>query len=528
MIAFATLLERLIFSPARQTKLRLMESYFRATPDPDRGYALAALTDGLAFAHAKPAAIRALVERRVDPALFAWSYDFVGDLAETAALIWPEPAEPRAAAPRLSAVVERLRIAGRDEVPELLGGWLDTLDATGRWALIKLIAGGLRVGASAHLAKTAVAALGGQDVAKIDEIWHGLAPPYEGLFAWLGGGGPAPAMDRRTAFLPMMLAHPLDDGDLESLDPQDFRAEWKWDGIRIQLVSFDGERRLFSRTGEDVGPAFPDLLAGAPEDCVIDGELLVRAGDDVGSFNDLQQRLNRKRPPASLVAALPAFLRAYDILFEGAEDLRPLPFAERRARLERWHAVRRGNAAVDLSPLVAIADWESLARYAAEARPRAAEGLMLKRADSPYLAGRPKGHWYKWKRAARSVDAVMMYAQRGHGRRSSFYSDFTFGCWRDGPEGAALVPVGKAYFGFSDADLARLDKFVRGHTVNRFGPVREVEPSLVCELEFDSVHRSPRHKSGVALRFPRIARIRWDKPAAEADRLDALLAMIDG
>lgn len=528
MIAFASLLERLIFSPARQTKLRLMTEYFRATADPDRGYALAALTDGLDFAHAKPAAIRALVESRVDPALFAWSYDFVGDLAETAALIWPEPASPRAPPPRLSEVVERLRLAGRSEVPALLGAWLDTLDATGRWALIKLISGGLRVGASARLAKTAVAALGGEDVAKIDEVWHGLAPPYASLFAWLCGAGDAPRIDRRTAFLPMMLAHPLDDGELDTLDPKDFRAEWKWDGIRIQLVSFDGERRLFSRTGEDVGPAFPDLLSAAPEGCVIDGELLVRSGDAIGSFNDLQQRLNRKRPPASLVAALPAMLRVYDILFEGAEDLRPLPFAERRGRLERWHAARLGNAAIDLSPLVAFADWEALARHSAEARPRAAEGLMLKRADSPYLAGRPKGHWYKWKRAARSVDAVMMYAQRGHGRRSSFYSDFTFGCWRVGPDGAALVPVGKAYFGFSDADLARLDKFVRGHTVNRFGPVREVEPSLVCELEFDSVHRSPRHKSGVALRFPRIARIRWDKPAAEADRLDALVAMIDG
>jgi len=527
VIDFATLLDRLILSPGRQEKLRLMTEYFRHTPDPDRGYALAALTDGLAFPHAKPAAIRALAESRVDPALFAWSYDFVGDLAETVALIWPEHGDARAAPPRLGEIVDRVRTCARDDIPALIGSWFDALDATGRWALIKMITGGMRVGASARLAKIAVASIGQEDVSAIEEVWHGLAPPYVDLFAWLERRAPRPASDRRKAFLPMMLAHPLDEDELSRLDPSEFRAEWKWDGIRVQLVSFDGERRLFSRTGENIGPAFPDLLLGMPDDCVIDGELLVWRDGEIGSFNDLQQRLNRKRPTTTLMSAFPAHLRAYDMLFEGSDDLRALPFDERRRRLERWFASLGAPKSLDLSPLVPIADWSDLAQHSTNARPRAAEGLMIKRTDAPYLAGRPKGYWYKWKRAARSVDAVMMYAQRGHGRRSSYYSDFTFGCWRDGPGGAALVPVGKAYFGFSDADLGRLDRFVRTHTTNRFGPVREVEPRLVCELEFDSVHRSARHKSGIALRFPRIARIRWDKPAAEADRIEALEAMID-
>jgi len=528
VIAFAALLERLILSPARNIKLRLMQEYFRSAPDPDRGYALAALTDGLDFPHAKAAAIRALVETRVDPVLLAWSYDFVGDLAETAALIWPAPEQAPRQPPRLSEVVEDLRAAGKGDVPALMAQWLDALDAldaTGRWALIKLIGGGMRVGASSRLAKTAVASIGGQDVARIEELWHGLSAPYTGLFAWLSGHGPEPALDQRSAFRPMMLAHAIETEELAGLAAPEFRAEWKWDGIRVQLVSVDGERKLFSRTGEDVGPAFPDILLADPGDCVVDGELLVRGADDVGSFNDLQQRLNRKKPSSALVAQHPAFVRVYDMLFDGAEDLRALAFDERRRRLEAWHTRLRG-AAFDLSPTIGFATWDELRQIAAAERPRAAEGMMLKRGDSPYLAGRPKGYWFKWKRAARTVDAVLMYAQRGHGKRSSFYSDFTFGCWREVEGKRELAPVGKAYFGFTDEELRWLDKWVRDHTTNRFGPVREVTQELVLEVAFDGIARSSRHKSGVALRFPRISRIRTDKPAAEADTVDNLLRLL--
>jgi DNA ligase-1 len=458
--------------------------------------------------------------------LFGWSYDYVGDLAETVALIWPEqPGANRP--PELSDVVEGLRRAGRAEVPGLVAGWLDALDASGRWALLKLITGALRVGVSARLAKTALAAHGGLDVAEVEEVWHGLEPPYAVLFAWLEGRGPRPAVDSAATFRPLMLANPLDEAELERLDPADFRAEWKWDGIRVQLAATDAGRRLFSRTGDDIGGAFPEVLEAARFDAVLDGELLVVRGGEVAPFNDLQQRLNRKTVTARMLSDHPAHVRLYDILFDGGEDLRGLDFDTRRARLEDWFA-RHSGARMDLSPLVPFASWAELAAIRAGARGRGIEGLMLKRADSAYIAGRPKGPWFKWKRDALTLDAVLMYAQRGHGKRSSFYSDYTFGLWRPGPEGEdELVPVGKAYFGFTDEELRAIDRWVRANTVNRFGPVREVGRGLVFEVAFDAVNRSGRHKSGVAMRFPRIQRIRWDKPAEEADRLETLERLID-
>jgi DNA ligase-1 len=514
--AFAALLDRLAFTPGRNGKLRLMAAYFRTAPDPARGYGLAALTGALDFPGAKPALVRGLVETRVDPVLFAWSYDYVGDLAETVALIWPErPGANRP--PELPEVIERLRHAGRSEVPGLLEAWLDALDATGRWALLKLITGGLRVGVSARLAKTALAVLAGEEadparrLGEIEEVWHGLAPPYEELFAWLEGRAPRPAVDTAAAFRPLMLAHPLDEAELKRLPPGRFRAEWKWDGIRVQLAAAPGSRRLFSRSGDDIGAAFPDLLEAADFHAVLDGELLVARDGEVAPFNDLQQRLNRKKVTAKMLTRYPAHLRLYDILFEGGEDLRALPFDARRKRLDAWYAKAR-PARMDLSPLLDFASW----------------GEMLKRADSAYLAGRPKGPWFKWKRDALTLDTVLMYAQRGHGKRSSFYSDYTFGAWRPGEDGAPeLVPVGKAYFGFTDEELKRLDKWVRDNTVERYGPVRAVRPGLVLEVAFDAVQRSTRHKSGLALRFPRVHRIRWDKPAAEADEVVTLEQMLE-
>ena len=534
MIPFARLLDTLVYAPQRTTKMRLLADYFARTPDPDRGWALAALTGTLELRHAKPALIRALAAERVDAVLFELSYDYVGDLAETVALIWPERAPAPGAAdaaetptpesPTLGAVIAALRGAGAPAARGLIAGWLDQLDATGRWALIKLVTRGLRVGVSARLAKAALAEAHDVDLALIEEVWHGIEAPYGALFAWLEGRAPKPEIGRGETFLPMMLATALDAGELERLDPGQFTAEWKWDGIRVQIAARDGRARLYSRTGEDVAPAFPDLVAAVDFDAVLDGELLVRGAEGtVGSFNELQQRLNRKTPTRAQMAAHPAFVRLYDILFDGPEDLRELPFEARRRRLETFLGGRPASDRFDLSPLLAFADWADLARRRARPPAPAIEGVMLKRRDSPYLGGRPKGPWFKWKRDPLTIDAVLMYAQRGHGRRSSFYSDFTFGCWRADPGSTpALVPVGKAYFGFTDDELKRLDGWVRAHTTQSFGPVREVAPALVCELAFDGVQRSTRHKSGLALRFPRIARIRWDKPAAEADMVAAL------
>jgi DNA ligase-1 len=323
-----------------------------------------------------------------------------------------------------------------------------------------------------------------------------------------------------------MLSHQIEDKELQSIAPEDFVAEWKWDGIRVQASHQGGEKRLFSRTGDDISGAFPDVVEALPEGVVLDGELLVVREGEVAPFNDLQQRLNRKSVTAAMLKSHPAHIRLYDMLFEGGEDLRALPFIARRARLEAWHKTHAPRR-TDISGIIDFASVKELETLWAGARETGIEGLMLKRRDSPYIAGRPKGHWYKWKRAPLVIDAVLMYAQRGSGRRSSYYSDYTFGAWRDGDAGEPeLVPVGKSYFGFTDEELKELDAFVRNHTVDSFGPVRQVEPKLVFEVAFDSVHRSTRHKSGVAMRFPRIHRIRWDKPAGEADRLETLAAMI--
>ena len=529
MQAFAELLERLLHCPQRTGKLALLRDHLRQLPDPDRGWALAALIGTLEFAHAKPGLVRTLLAERTDPVLFAWSYDYVGDLAETAALLWPEPVERRPA-PRLSRVVEQLATTPKSRLPALLADLLDRLDATGRWALLKLVTGGLRVGVSAGLVREALAGLGGVDPVRVEELWHAQSPPYEALFAWLEGEGPEPAGGTDLAFRPFMLAHLLEEPDLAAIaaEPEAWAVEWKWDGIRVQLAAGPSGVRLYSRGGEEIGASFPELLETARLHrlhAVLDGELVVLRGTEVGSFNDLQQRLNRKEPSPRMLAEFPVALLLYDLLAEGGEDLRPLPFATRRARLESL-VTRLASPRLRLSPLLAPAPPEALDRLRREPPHPAVEGLVLKHRTSSYLAGRVKGHWWKWKRDPFAADLVLLYAQRGHGKRSSFYSDYTFGAWRDGPEGAELVPVAKAYSGYTDEELVRLDRWIREHTIERFGPVRAVEPTLVFEIGFEGIQRSTRHKSGIALRFPRVLRIRWDKPAREADRLASLEALL--
>jgi DNA ligase-1 len=515
MIAFAALLDRLLLTPARNDKLRLLGRYFTATPDPDRGWALAALSGALDLGAAKPAMLRGLIGTRMDAELFALSYDYVGDLAETIALAWPSrPGANRA--PDLAEVVERLRAAKKAQAAELIEDWLDALDAQGRWALLKLVTGGLRIGAGARLAKQALAEAFDKPLQVIEDIWPGLDAPYSDLFAWLSNAAADPPRASNVRFRTVMLAHPLESH--AELAIADYAAEWKWDGIRIQAVRAGAQARLFSRTGEDIGAAFPDVLAGLEFDGAIDGELLIRRGDGgIGDFNDLQQRLNRKTVDQKMIARLPGFIRAYDLLDHRGQDLRSQSFRDRRARLETLIGGGAG-AALDLSPLVLAPDWETLAALRLKPPDPAIEGLMLKRWDSRYEQGRITGLWWKWKRDPHLVDCVLMYAQRGHGKRSSFYSDFTFGVWSAG----ALTPVGKAYFGFTDEELKQLDKFVRDHTTEKFGPVRAVEAKLVVEIAFEGLARSTRHKSGVAMRFPRIHRIRWDKPATEADGLETL------
>jgi DNA ligase-1 len=543
MNRFARLLDRLAYEPGRNNKLRLIVGYFREVEDPDRGYALAALTGALSFKHAKPGLIRDLIAARTDPVLFALSYDYVGDLSETVALMWPKAATSNnnPPPPTLTEVVTRLNTLGKTDLPIQLVRWLDELDETGRWALLKLVTGAMRIGISARLAKTAAAEFGHKDPHDIELMWPGLAPPYLDLFAWLEGRAEKPVNRDPAPFRPVMLAHAIEDQDFANLDPADFLAEWKWDGIRVQAISSRDAHgpmvtRLYSRSGEDITRSFPDLLPSLHLPGALDGELLVMRDSRVQSFNVLQQRLNRKVVSPKLMKDYPIHLRAYDLLGEDDEDLRGLPFAERRKRLEAY-VVKLDDPRVDLSPTIAFENWDALmaarrnpAQSGAGEDAEAVEGVMLKRRDALYLPGRPKGQWWKWKHDPHIIDAVLMYAQRGHGKRSSYYSDYTFGVWTSGEEGEHLVPVGKAYFGFTDEELLQIDRFVRRNTTEKFGPVRHVvhEPDqgLVLEVAFEGLARSTRHKSGVAMRFPRINRLRWDKPPREADRLETLERML--
>lgn len=530
MKAFSELLDRLVYATARNAKLKLIEDYMRVTPDPDRGWALAALTDGLPRSLPVRRLLVELLQPRVDPELYRLSRDYVGDTAETVALLWPEPDEARDP-PRLGDVVADLQHLDKAVLAGALEGWLDRLDSTGRWALLKLLTGALRVGVSARLAKTALSGLSRDATVtadEIEEVWHGLSSPYTELFAWLEGRGPKPEVRGVAVYRPMMLAHPLEPEDLERLDLTEMAAEWKWDGIRVQVAATGSDVRLFSRTGDDVGASFPEMIESfMGRRVVLDGELLVVREGVVAPFNDLQQRLNRKAVSRKQLQKFPAHIRLYDALMIAEDDLRALSFADRRRRLEDWFWASP-PARADLSPLVTFKDRASLSELWSSTRTAGIEGMMLKRLSSPYLPGRPKGHWFKWKRSALTADCVLMYAQRGSGKRSSYYSDFTFGAWRKTPHGDELVPVGKAYSGFTDAELLELDRWVRQNTIDRFGPVRSVALQLVLEIAFDSLHRSARHKSGIAMRFPRIHRIRWDKPAHEADRLEQLEALIDG
>ena len=537
MRAFATLLDRLVLTPSRGGKLTLLADYFRDTPDPDRGYGLAALAGTLDLKSVKPALLRELVLERMDEVLFRYSYDYVGDLAETIALVWDQERRERVpdeTQPLLGTVVARMNGLGRTEVRGAVRDLLDRLDPSARFAFLKLATGGLRIGVSARLAKQALADFSGRDVTEIETLWHGLAPPYEPLFAWLEGRAERPVLATPAIFHSVMLANPVGEGDLDALHPADFAAEWKWDGIRVQLSAAGSTRRLYSRSGDDISAAFPDVLDAINFEGVVDGELLVggtaRTNSLTRTFSDLQQRLNRKTVTARMLEDYPAFVRAYDVLFDGDRDVRPEGFSDRRARLGAI-IERAPHDRFDLSPLVPFASWEELGEIRRDPPDPVIEGVMLKRLDSPYQAGRMKGPWFKWKRDPFNIDAVMMYAQRGHGKRSSYYSDFTFGVWTDGPEGPMLVPVGKAYFGFTDAELDVLDRYVRNNTTDRFGPVRAVraEPGygFVLEVAFEGINRSTRHKSGVAMRFPRIARLRQDKLPADADRLETLMAMVE-
>ena len=575
MEAFSHLLEQLYFTSGNKAKAQLIANYIANTPDPDRGWAIAAMAGTLRFDFFKRNTVKKLITEHTDPELFAMSYDYVGEVSETVAHLWPY-SEPTESLPTLTEVVETFTSISKQRVSATLAHYLTIMTPAQRWALLKLGTRGLRIGVSARSIKQILADYGNKDIKEIETLWHAVNPPYIDMLAWLEGKAEKPDIENAVTFHPVMLSHPIEDGDIDAFRNETWQIENKYDGIRVQLVVKSNtpvderrnnhseldkdlfEKALFSRTGDDISHSFPDLLASVSGNMVLDGELLVihnvdgncdspeasiqkEASHDealidkrgshimatalpqVDTFNALQQRLNKKKPSKALQSSAPAGLIVYDALVLDGRDLTEQTLKARRHALEHWFS-KTSNNRLFLSQTLTATSSESLRQlHARVCENRAVEGLMIKRLDSKYVPGRPKGQWFKWKRDPLVVDAVMMYAQRGHGKRSSFYSDYTFGAWED----SQLLPIGKAYSGFTDEELKKLDNWVRRNAVGRFGPVREVKKELVLEVAFDAVHPSSRHKSGVALRFPRIHRIRWDKPASEADTLANVKALIE-
>ncbi|MBR9784827.1 MAG: cisplatin damage response ATP-dependent DNA ligase [Gammaproteobacteria bacterium] len=561
METFSNLLEQLYYTAGTKAKAQLIADYIANTPDPDRGWAIAAMAGTLRFDFFKRNTVKKLITEHTDPALFAMSYDYVGEVSETVAHLWPH-SEPTDSLPSLTEVVETFASVSKQKVSDTLAHYLTIMTPAQRWALLKLGTRGLRIGVSARSIKQILADYGNKDIKDIETLWHAVTPPYADMLSWLEGKADKPDIENAVTFHPVMLSHPIEDSDIDAFTKDTWQIENKYDGIRVQLAVKTGkvsdenepDKALFSRTGDDISHSFPDLLESVNGNMVLDGELLVihNAENDQGSktrgeastkthddssatqsnaalqpdvdtFNTLQQRLNKKKPSKALQTSAPVGLIVYDALVLNGEDLTEKTLKARRQALEKWFSENSNNRLFLSETLTATSPQSLRKLHAQVCQNRAVEGLMIKRLDSKYIPGRPKGKWFKWKRDPLVVDAVMMYAQRGHGKRSSFYSDYTFGAWEDNQ----LLPIGKAYSGFTDEELKKLDNWVRRNAVGRFGPVREVKKELVLEVAFDAAHPSSRHKSGVALRFPRIHRIRWDKPADEADTLANVKALIE-
>ena len=531
MRRFARLYEALDGTTSTNRKVAALVEYFRDAPPADAAWAVYFLTGRrLKRLISGPLLRQWTLELTELPEwLFDESYGAVGDGAETMALLVDLKASPSQEDEELSlaAWVEERLLPLRQIVPEAQGGrvkaWLTSLERTERFMLAKLLTGEFRVGVSDTLVVRALAEVAGVEPAAIAHRLMGDWEPTAERFAQVVSA--EHTRDDESRPYPFFLASPLDSAPDSLGDPAAWQIEWKWDGIRAQMVRRGGNVYLWSRGEELITARFPEVATAAsslPDGTVLDGEVLAWRGDRPLPFGDLQQRIGRRKNVAQMALVAPAIFMAYDILEQDGEDIRALPQRERRARLDALLASRHEASAIRVSPLVTAGDWTALTTLRDEARERGVEGFMLKQRESAYGAGRKKGPWWKWKIAPLTIDAVLIYAQPGSGKRASLFTDYTFGLWDEGE----LVPVAKAYSGLSNEEIAELDKWIRAHTRERFGPVRLVEPVQVFELGFEGVLESTRHKSGVAVRFPRMLRWRRDKPPVEADTVDNLKAMI--
>jgi len=534
---FAALFAALDATTSTRKKTDALLLYFRRAQPADAAWALYFLAGGKPRQTVPTALVRAAAREcaGIPEWLFDESYDVVGDLAETVAHVLPPPS--RVVEVPLHVWVEERLLALRGQAPEAISdalkGYWDELDTPGRFLLTKLIGGSFRVGVARNLVVRALAEAAGLDAKLLVQRLMGYTDkthaPDAARYALLLDPGHQPQADSGQPY-PFFLAHPLQ-APVESLgDRADWQVEWKWDGIRAQLIRRGAESWLWSRGEDLLNGRFPELdalHARLPDHTALDGEIVVWRDGRVQPFAELQKRIGRKNVTRKILADLPVAFLAYDLLEVDGEDCRPWPQWQRRARLEQVIA-QAPSPALQLSPLVDAPDWAGLTTLRQESRARGVEGFMLKQREGRYGAGRTKdvGTWWKWKIDPYTVDAVLIYAQSGHGRRANLYTDYTFAVW-DGQAGDAanprrLVPFAKAYSGLTDDEMRQVDQRIRQTTTEKFGPVRSVTPTLVVELGFEGIQASPRHKSGIAVRFPRMLRLRWDKPVDEADSLATL------
>ena len=544
MKAFTELYWRLDGTTSTTEKVAALRDYFAATPHADAACALGVLSGGRQLRAVSTGQLRewAAEATGFPPWLVEECYAHVGDLAETLALVLPEPAAPAAAADLglaevMQTTIRDLRGADEARKREVVTGVWAKLGARERIVWHKLLTGGLRVGVSRTLVARALADLAGVEQAEMAHRLMGEPPADAAAFARLLAAD-ADAADSRRPY-PFFLASSLDRTTVDQVaedlgDVAVWQAEWKWDGMRAQLVRRGADVTLWSRGEELVNDAFPEIVAAGgplPSGTVLDGELLAVRDGRLLPFAMLSKRASRKQVTKKVLAEVPCVFVAYDVLEHGGTDLRERPLTDRRRLLERLVGgpftdyLDGGSATTTrlfLSPVVAAGSWADLAARRAESRTRGVEGLMLKRLASPYAVGRTRGDWWKWKVEPLEIDAVILYAQAGHGRRAGLHSDYTLGLWDDGK----LVTVAKAYSGLTDAEIVEIDRIVRATTLERHGPVRICRPTLVMQLAFEGVAFSTRHKSGVAVRFPRIVRWRRDKEPADAGTLADLKRMI--
>ncbi len=508
-------------------KVALLRAYFLSAPDEDKIWALALFTGRRPPRKVKSSQMQewAMEKAGIPQWLFRESYHSVGDLSETISLVLPDTAT-EASDRSLSdwfTYLSQLSGAGDDQKKQLI---LDAWQQLSRYEIFvfnKLLMGSFRVGVSQTLVTRAIAEVSGLEPSLVAHRlmghWNASDKSFNEL---IHGENEADVFSRPY---PFYLSYAIEGTVSDLGNPPDWFAEWKWDGIRSQLIYRNGELYIWSRGEELITEKFPELHAfdGAlPDGTVLDGELICFGTDKPLPFNVLQTRIGRKNLSKKILEEAPAVFIAYDIMEYGGEDIRQRSQAERRALLEKLHEQAGIPTVFRLSPLVSFSEWAELEALHIKAREYAAEGFMLKRKEAPYLAGRKKGDWWKWKSDPLSVDAVMIYAQKGHGRRAELYTDYTFAVWDNG----TLVPFAKAYSGLTDKEINKVDYFVKRNTLEKFGPVRTVKPELVFEIGFEGINASSRHKSGIAVRFPRILRWRTDKAAKEADTIEHLQGIL--